>query len=316
MKIKRRDLVHLIREMAMDEMAYMGVRKPVKGKHDYFKGDPSFDPDRIERFFKTKRFQKQAKLFFGETKAFPGSNVIIVPRLGQFEWGATGEESQEKKRFRDVEPFLIDLDASRARFYDLNDETMKILLEFDQEEIDKVDQSKDVVLYVTQGQISYRFNTTVHQIFHSFFEGIVESYENEDLNLARFLPNTLQALKYLYEITRPTGTTMLSTDSEINTVGSIRTNATKYLRGKAHFTKGFLGGINTGDFFSEMLTASFLRYSNVKNEVLYDDKDSDMYGEVDEEKTQTLNKLLANSSNELTNFSRGKILEISVYESD
>lgn len=32
MKIKRRDLVHLIREMAMDEMAYMGMPNIQKGK--------------------------------------------------------------------------------------------------------------------------------------------------------------------------------------------------------------------------------------------------------------------------------------------
>ena len=32
MKIKRRDLVHLIREMAIDEMAYMGIPNIQKGK--------------------------------------------------------------------------------------------------------------------------------------------------------------------------------------------------------------------------------------------------------------------------------------------
>jgi len=316
MKIKKKDLIHLIQEMALDEMAFMGVRNTVQDKGHPYSDDPTFNPSKIERFFKTKKFQKDAELFFGETRAFPGSNVIIVPRLGQFRWGSADEESQEKKRYQAVKSFLISLDAARLQFYDLNDVTMKTLLEFDQEEISKINQEKDVVLYVSQGQISYGFNTTVHNIFHSFFEGVVESYENEDVNLKRFLPNTFQALDYLYKITSPDSSTMLNTDSQINTVGSIMTNATKYLRGKEHFKKGFLGGINTGDFFSEILTASFLRYKNVKNEVLYDDKDSDMYGKVDEEKTQMLKNLLVNSSNELTNFSRGKILEIMVYESD
>ena len=299
MKIKKRDLIQIIREMA-----YMGVKKTQKGESPYGY-HRSTDPDKLEKLFTNKKFKRQADLFFGETKAFPGSNVIIIPAVGSFDWS---EGSKSEEGYKVASQFeIFQKTSARVTFYELNEQTMKGLLGLSQEEIEEIDSSKDVVLYVFQGQIDKDFNATVHMVFHSFFEGIIDLLEED--TMSNYLPATRKVLEYLNSITGPRIYGQITKNLEINTIGSIRTNATKHLRGKDTFKK-----IGAGDFFSEILTASFLRYSGAKNEVLYDDKNSLKYGEVNPEETENLKMLLRDSANEITNFARGKILLISVYE--
>lgn len=301
MKIKKRDLIQIIREMA-----YMGVKKTKKGEdpHEYH---PLTDPDKLEKLFTNKKFKRQADLFFGETKAFPGSNVIIIPAVGYFEWS---EGSKWKEGYTAASQFeIFQKTSARVTFYDLNEQTMKGLLGLSQEEIEEIDSSKDVVLHVFQGVIDKDFNATVHMVFHSFFEGIIDLLEQD--KMSNYLPATRKVLEYLNSIAGPRVYGQIYKNLEINTIGSIKTNATKYLRGKDTFKK-----IAAGDFFSEILTASFLRYSGAKNEVLYDDRNSLKYGEVNPEETENLKMLLQDSANEITNFARGKILDIYVYDGE
>lgn len=310
MKIKKRDLIRLILEMSLDEMAYMGVKKIKKGDSSFFDNDPSSDPNKIEKLFTNKKFKNQADLFFGETKAFPGSNVFIVPAVGSFDWS---EDSKTKVVYTIASQYKILETSSRVTVYDLNEQTMKGLLDLSQEEMEEIDSSNDVVLHVSQGQIVKDFNATVHIVFHSFFEGIIDLLEEN--TMSNYFPATRKALEYLNFATGPRVYGQISKNLEINTIGSIRTNATKYLRNYLR-EKDASKKIGTGDFFSEILTASFLRYSGAKNEVLYNDKNSPEYGEVDFEKTENLKMFLRDSANEITNFARGKILDILVYDHD
>jgi len=301
-KIKKRDLISLIREMA-----YMGVKKTKKGDSTFFGDNPLTNPDKLEKLFTNKKFKKQADIFFGETKAFPGSNVFIVPMLGDFDWSAGTELRKNRSA---VSQFEIFSDTySRTSFYDLNDQTMKNLLGLTEEETEEIDTSKDVVLLPRQVQIDGDFNSTVHMIFHSFFEGIIELYEDSEETLRNYLPATANVLNLLNSLGKKGMYGEQNINLETGTIGSIRTNATKYLRGKAKFE-----GIGTGDFYSEILTSSFLRYSGVKNDVIYNDKDSTEYGSVNIEETEKLKMLLRAFANEITNFARGKILEIDVFE--
>lgn len=198
MKIKRRDLVHLIREMAMDEMAYMGMPDIQRGKQ-YAAGldkvapvvvDPSIKSDKkikinknldaIEKFFKSSMFAKKAEKFFGEDRGFPGSNVWVIPQIGDKN---TDSFHFDKNQPYYQKPFYRDtiFQVSRTRGFDaaINKEYL-LLLGMTEKDISSVDFSNDIIFVPRVSSLTKRALPTPHMIIHALFDGGVMSNANEE----------------------------------------------------------------------------------------------------------------------------------------
>ena len=183
MKIKRRDLVHLIREMAMDEMAYMGMPNIQKGKPrddrapSWSKTKYRTEISKLERFFKTPDFAKKATKFFGEDRGFPGSNVWIIPQVGdprsdelQFDKEEPGYDPD--RRYTTGREVMIS--QGRGGAYNISEKLLKSL-GMSEEGIDSVNFTNDIIFVPRASNLSgnkYSFLLpTTHMIIHALFDG-------------------------------------------------------------------------------------------------------------------------------------------------
>ena len=153
MKIKRRDLVHLIREMAMDEMAYMGMPNIQKGTKlspggaQLSRDTPTRDIEKIGRFFKSKNWNKNADKFY--TRAFPNSNVWVIPQIGSKD----SEELQFDKEESGytIPDFTYPQPTGRGVFYSISEKLLRSL-GMPEEEIAGVDFANDIIFVPRVGR--------------------------------------------------------------------------------------------------------------------------------------------------------------------
>lgn len=181
MKIKRRDLAHLIREMAIDEMAYMGMPNIQKGKprdrqpNKYDKKKYHTEISKLEKFFKTSKFAKNATKFYGEDRGFPGSNVWIIPQVGD----PRSDELQFDKEEPGYDPdkyrtgaFLATPD--RGSTYNISEKLLKSL-GMSEEGIASVNFTNDIIFVPRATNLfgdKYNFVLpTTHMIIHALFDG-------------------------------------------------------------------------------------------------------------------------------------------------
>lgn len=138
MKIKKKDLVRLIREMTLDEMAYMGIPNVQIGQMSRNFRDRNGSLSKIEKFFKSKYYNKKAEKFFGEDRGFPGSNVWVIPQVGR----ADSEEFQfNKDEPGYVKPYTFD---SRGNVHNISEKLLRAL-GMPEEDIASVDFAKDII---------------------------------------------------------------------------------------------------------------------------------------------------------------------------
>ena len=177
MKIKRRDLVHLIREMAIDEMAYMGIPNIQKGKpREHLVPHPTrkyhTEISKLEKFFKTPDFAKKATKFFGEDRGFPGSNVWIIPQVGD----PRSDELQFDKEEPGYDPNKPDTTfvARAGGTYNISEKLLKSL-GMSEEGIASVNFTNDIIFVPRVGNLwgdKYNFVLpTTHMIIHALFDG-------------------------------------------------------------------------------------------------------------------------------------------------
>lgn len=212
MKIKKSDLVRLIREMALDEMAYMGMPNIQIGQGSRNWTDRSNSLSKIEKFFKSKYYDKRAEKFFGEDRGFPGSNVWIVPQVGR----ADSEEFQfNKDEPGYVKPYTFDF---LGNVHNISEKLLKAL-GMPEEEIASVDFAKDIIFvpiasalnggYKTQAeredQLALGVNTprtnfalpTPHMLIHALYDdGILSKLpEVERLRIIEDYPETEELIE-------------------------------------------------------------------------------------------------------------------------
>ena len=196
MKIKRKDLIHLIQEMTLDEMAYMGMPNIQRGKQ--LPGgldkvaprviDPSINSDKkikinknldpIENFFKSSVFAKKAEKFFGD-RSFPGSNVWIIPQIG--------DKNTDSFHFNKDHPYYqkpvyreVIFQVSRTRGFDIEiNKEYLLLLGMSEEDIANVDFANDIIFVPRVSSLVKRALPTPHMIIHALFDGGVMSTANE-----------------------------------------------------------------------------------------------------------------------------------------
>ena len=178
MKIKKSDLIHLIREMAIDEMAYMGMPNIQKGQiGNVGKNYPQHNVsiEKLERFFKSKNWNKSADKFFG--RAFPNSNVWVIPQVGD----ARSDELQfdkEESGYNLPDPGAYRPDLGRGNFYSINEKLLKSL-GMPEEEIAGVNFANDIIFvprYYRWSPASKRGTAgfsmpTPHMVVHGLFDG-------------------------------------------------------------------------------------------------------------------------------------------------
>lgn len=185
MKIKRRDLIHLIREMAIDEMAYMGmpnIQKGTKMGSPAMRSDrPARDIEKAGRFFKSKNWNKKADKFY--TRAFPNSNVWVIPQIGSKD----SEELQFDKEESGytIPDFTYPPPPGRGVFYSISEKLLRSL-GMPEEEIAGVDFANDIIFVPRVSRALYppsrysspmkvgkrNFNmTTPHMLIHTLFDG-------------------------------------------------------------------------------------------------------------------------------------------------
>ena len=181
MKIKRRDLVHLIREMAIDEMAYMGMPNIQKGKprdrqpNKYDNTKYHTEISKLEKFFKSSNFAKKATKFYGEDRGFPGSNVWIIPQVGD----PRSDELQFDKEEPGYNPDKFYSGAfmttpGRGGTYNISEKLLKSL-GMSEEGIASVNFTNDIIFVPRATNLfgnKYNFVLpTTHMIIHALFDG-------------------------------------------------------------------------------------------------------------------------------------------------
>tara|TARA_R110002096_G_scaffold240713_4_gene432589 strand:+ start:456 stop:1412 length:957 start_codon:yes stop_codon:yes gene_type:complete len=184
MKIKRRDLVHLIREMSIDEMAYMGMPNIQKGKKigspNMRSDSPTRDIEKIGRFFKSKNWNKKADKFY--TRAFPNSNVWVIPQIGS-------KDSEELQFDKEESGYTIPVYAfpppeGRGVFYSISEKLLRSL-GMPEEEIAGVNFVNDIIFVPRVERPPFApssYNSpkvgkrnfsmaTPHMLIHALFDG-------------------------------------------------------------------------------------------------------------------------------------------------
>ena len=183
MKIKRRDLVRLIREMSLDEMAYLGMPNVQRGLEvprppaRRFISNPmrhTTDLSKIERYFRSPNFAKKATKFFGEDRGFPGSNVWIIPQIGD----PRSPELQFNKDEPDYDPNrsyspMLMTTPGRGAAYNVSEKLLKSL-GMSEEGITSVDFANDIIFVpraskISGGRGNYLMSSP-HMIIHSLFD--------------------------------------------------------------------------------------------------------------------------------------------------
>jgi hypothetical protein len=175
-KIKKRDLIQIIREMA-----YMGMPNIQTGQTTHLarsfpeNSSDSSNSKRVQKinyFFKSKNWHKRAQSF---SSAFPNSNVWVIPQVGDM--------GSDELQFDKEEPGY-DLDAvlshrNRGNFYNINKNLLRSL-GMPEEVISGVRLTQDIIFVprnwrweVDPGKIgSAGFSLpTPHMIFHALFDG-------------------------------------------------------------------------------------------------------------------------------------------------
>jgi hypothetical protein len=186
MKIKKKDLIHLIREMALDEMAYMGMPNVQIGQQSpWDEGRRNWNLSKIEKFFKSKNYAKKATKFFGESRGFPGSNVWVIPQVGR----ADSKEFQfNKDEPGYVKPYTFD---SRGNVHNISEKLLRAL-GMPEEDIESVDFAKDIIFVPSANSVQGGYKTdaerednytgvgdggpgyslpTPHMLIHALYDG-------------------------------------------------------------------------------------------------------------------------------------------------
>lgn len=135
--------------------------------------------DKVEKFFRSKKFQREAKKFFGG-KVFPNSNVYVIPFIGNehaaYQTMTTGTEEGFEKMMSDPEMNKkipkIDSEGKYGNRFELFDLSEQLLmnLKVKEETINQIDLSSDIVFVPVATVLKKTFFPSVHMIIHSMFD--------------------------------------------------------------------------------------------------------------------------------------------------
>jgi len=210
MRIKRKDLIRVIREMA-----YMGQPVILKGSEEIFRdsdGDverQNYDPSVIEKYFKSKSWDKKANKFY--SRAFPDSNVWAIPIIGDI-------NSIEVER-------LFEKFDNENRRYNRRGWSQPIDLELlkeiglSEDQLNTIDTNKDIIFFIKTSYLEPGFYSSPHMTIHTLYDGgalfdlplfkqvrdIFENHKDEIRSTAtksirRGLPSNVPTDDYLAEV--------------------------------------------------------------------------------------------------------------------
>ena len=135
--------------------------------------------DKVEKFFRSKKFERDAKRFFGG-KVFPNSNVYVIPFVGNehaaYQTITTGTEEGFQDMMSDPEMNKkipkIDSEGkygNRFELFDLSDQLL-VNLKVNEEIINQIDLESDIVFVPVATVLKKTFFPSVHMIIHSMFD--------------------------------------------------------------------------------------------------------------------------------------------------
>jgi hypothetical protein len=157
MKIKKSDLIHLIREMAIDEMAYMGQPSMLTGETPEAHPGKVTKLSSIKRFFKSNVWHKKANKFFGEERGFPNSNVWIIPVIGD-------------ARVR-VRKMPLDKRTGSSRGWAANIDLEYLAnLDVDKDTLSKINPNNDIIILPSVDYLEVDFYPTPHMLIHALYD--------------------------------------------------------------------------------------------------------------------------------------------------
>tara|TARA_R110002153_G_scaffold1395_3_gene7236 strand:- start:16002 stop:16865 length:864 start_codon:yes stop_codon:yes gene_type:complete len=189
MRVTRRELRLIIREMAYkgtpnviasdsDHWAYGGSlgSDNYEGPHEIT--DPEYR-EKMKKFFTGKKFQKQATHFYGETRAFPDSNVWVIPFIGNehaaYRTIETGNESDFREKSSDKEwsksvPGIASVGGGGGDRFVLIPLDHEKLRNIGHDDVEGVDLGRDIVI-MPIASVLLKYNMpTVHMIIHAIFD--------------------------------------------------------------------------------------------------------------------------------------------------
>ena len=135
--------------------------------------------DKVEKFFRSKKFERDAKKFFGG-KVFPNSNVYVVPFIGNehaaYQTITTGNEEGFQDMMSDPEINKkipkIDSEGKYGNRFELFDLSEQLLtnLKIKENTISQIDLNSDIVFVPVATVLKKTFFPSVHMIIHSMFD--------------------------------------------------------------------------------------------------------------------------------------------------
>jgi len=246
MKIKKRDLIHLIREMAIDEMAYMGQPSVLTGETPEENPDEDYKITKtssIERFFKSKIWHKKANKFFGEDRGFPNSNVWIIPVIG------TARERVGKMPF--------DKRTGSQRGWTANIDLEYLAnLDVDKDTLSKINPNNDIIILPDVDFLEVDFYPTPHMLIHALYDegplsrldsvsSVIDAIENSDDEVTSTATKALRSGLSQYEpdfAAEVLTAALIYKDGENLTTFSGRPEFSKMLEKAAQDSRAFLQG--------------------------------------------------------------------------
>ena len=303
MKLTRRQLKELIQEMSFAGMPNI-MRTQATGydslslTDEIKEQDPSIDPDtmgtseyrdKVEKYFRSPKYQNDAKLWLG--LAFPDSNVQIIPYIGSeasaVQTVRTGKEEgfEELMRNPDLMKHVPQVDSQgkynyRTATYDMS--TNQNMLTNIGVDPSTVNLTNDIILVPVASVLKRGFIPSIHVTVHTMFDNDLFSYmlnPNPDASIT----NIVVAMDILADFDFDNDQERMMRFSQAPVTDAIR-----------------LGNVGTSfDFAAEVMTAFVFGYKDLAL------LDPSFY-------TRDIKNILLAARQEFRNFFKGKIVIVAV----